>query len=83
MSSTVSQEPKKPDKQASDADVLTLLWSMADTTWRMFTPPTILVGAGIWLDLKLETKPWLTILGAVVGLACSIWLVKRQLGETH
>lgn len=57
-----------------------LIWSMADTTWRMFTPPVLTVPAGLWADLKFGTKPWLTILAAVVGLGLSVLLVKRQLG---
>jgi ABC-type phosphate/phosphonate transport system permease subunit len=57
-----------------------LIWSMADTTWRMFTPPALLVPGGIWADLKFGTKPWVTIAAAVVGLALSVLLVKKQLG---
>lgn len=58
---------------------LQLIWSMADTTWRMFTPPALFVPAGIFADLKLETKPWLTFLAAALGLTCSILLVRQQL----
>jgi F0F1-type ATP synthase assembly protein I len=58
-----------------------LIWSMADTTWRMFTPPVLLVPGGIWADLKFHTKPWLTILSTVMGLALAILLVKKQLGK--
>ena len=50
-----------------------LLMSAADTTWRMFVPPLILV------DLKLHSMPWLTILAAVVGLGVAVGLVGRQL----
>lgn len=66
----------------SEDSVMRLLWSMADTTWRMFTPPALLVPAGIWADLKFQTKPWLTLLCAVVGLWLSILLVKKQLGKS-
>ncbi|HEY6736552.1 MAG TPA: AtpZ/AtpI family protein [Candidatus Saccharimonadia bacterium] len=62
-----------------EQSVSRLLWSMADTTWRMFTPPTITVAGGLWADLHWGTKPWLTLLAAAVGLSISIWLVKRQL----
>jgi hypothetical protein len=56
-----------------------IIWSMADTTWRMFVAPAILVPAGLWADLKWGTKPWLTILGAVAGLTLSVLLVRAQL----
>jgi F0F1-type ATP synthase assembly protein I len=51
----------------------------ADTTWRMFTPPAILVPAGIWADLKWGTKPWMTILMTIVGLGLSVALVRQQI----
>ncbi|MDB5179362.1 MAG: hypothetical protein JWN01_1305 [Patescibacteria group bacterium] len=68
--------PTEPEKQDSTVQ---LLLSMADTTWRMFTPPAIFVPGGIWADLKWHTKPWITLVSAVVGLSFSILLVKRQL----
>jgi hypothetical protein len=60
---------------------LQLILSMADTTWRMFTPPAILVPAGIFADLKFHTKPWLTVLSVPLGLGLSALLIKRQLGK--
>ena len=75
----------KTDKQApqtgaeSEASAMALMIAMADTTWRMFTPPALLVGGGLWVDLNYGTKPWLTILGAVVGMALAIALVRQQL----
>lgn len=56
-----------------------LLMSAADTTWRMFVPPLILVPAGIFVDLKLHTMPWITIVAAVAGLVVAVMLVGRQL----
>jgi hypothetical protein len=56
-----------------------MLWSIADTTWRMFTPPAIFVAAGLFGDTRIHTKPWLTIVGAVVGLGVAILLVRAQL----
>jgi len=52
---------------------------MADTTWRMFTPPAIFVTIGIFADLSLRTKPWITLVSLVVGLFFSVLLVKKQL----
>lgn len=72
----------KPDDKASqtEASTLALLAAMADTTWRMFVPPAIFVSGGIWADLKYNTKPWMTVLGAAVGMWIAISLVRQQLG---
>lgn len=59
--------------------MLSLILSMADTTWRMFAPAIVFVGLGVWADVSWGTKPWLTILGAIVGLGCGILLIRQQL----
>jgi F0F1-type ATP synthase assembly protein I len=72
------QDPKQRDPRAKES-TRQLLISMADTTWRMFVSPAILVPVGIFSDLKFHTKPWLTIVSAVVGLGLSVLLVRQQL----
>jgi F0F1-type ATP synthase assembly protein I len=62
-------------------DVMRILRTMADTTWRMFVPPAVVVPMGIWADLKWGTKPWLTILAAMVGLVLSVAMVAKQMRE--
>jgi hypothetical protein len=62
-----------------EASTFALLASMADTTWRMFTPPALLVAGGLWVDLHWGTKPWMTALATVVGLGFSVLLVRSQL----
>jgi hypothetical protein len=79
---TTKPDKPEPSTPQTEASTLALLAAMADTTWRMFTPPALLVGGGIWADLKFHSKPWLTVLGAVVGLGLSVLLVRRQLGKT-
>lgn len=61
------------------AAMFSMLRSIGDTTWRMFTPPIILVPIGIWADLKWQTKPWLTIMSVIFGFTLSILLVRQQL----
>lgn len=39
------------------------------------------VGAGLGLDFLLDTLPWLTILGALVGLGTVLYHVTRVAGE--
>jgi len=72
--SAASHDPE----QGRDRAVVLLL-DLADTTWRMFVPPTLTVGGGLYADTHWGTKPWLTLVGVPVGLALSILLVRRQL----
>ena len=41
----------------------------------------LFAGGGFWLDRKLETTPWLTICGAVVGVATLFYYLFRLLKE--
>ena len=73
-------EPKPEHTQANTRKyALELIVSMADTTWRMFVPPALLVPAGLWADIKWGTKPWLTLVGLIAGLTLSVLLVRVQL----
>jgi hypothetical protein len=77
-------EKTDPQRQAhpaapSDQSTVTLLLTMADTTWRMFVPSIAVIGVGLWADLKFHTKPWLTLLSVPVGLTLSVLMVRRQL----
>ena len=77
MSSSTDHDPdNRPPKRE---DWVQLMVSMADTTWRMFTPPAIFVPAGIYADLKWHTKPWLTVLSVPISLGISVLLIKKQL----
>ena len=58
---------------------LLLLVTLADTTWRIFVPVGGLASLGIWADLRYHTKPWITLIGVVVGFAIAIILVRQQL----
>jgi hypothetical protein len=82
MSSKFDQKQER-DVPQSEAGVMQLLLSMADTTWRMFTPAIILVPAGIFTDLKLHTKPWVTVVCVPLALWLSAMLVKKQLREVR
>jgi F0F1-type ATP synthase assembly protein I len=63
----------------SQGMAFSMLWSIADTTWRMFTPAAIFVSAGLVGDIRFHTRPWLTIVGAIAGLGMAIMLVRSQL----
>lgn len=54
-------------------------FTFLDTTWRMAVPVVLAAAIGIFADLKLGTKPWLTLVMVVIGFVVAIWLVKKQL----
>lgn len=60
-----------------------LLLTMADTTWRIFTPVLLFTGFGIWLDLTIGTKPWLTFAGVIIGFILAAMLVKAQIKKVQ
>ena len=69
---------------AKDTESVTaLLFSMADTTWRMVLPAVIFVAGGLYLDIHLGTKPWLTLVGLVLGLVGGSMLIRRQLKRSE
>jgi divalent metal cation (Fe/Co/Zn/Cd) transporter len=72
---------KKGDERSlppKNSTVLLLL-TMADTTWRVFIPAVGFTILGLAIDKLLATKPWLMILGIVLGAALAIWLVRLQM----
>lgn len=71
-------DPKLKPKPTDEA-IWPLMAAMAETTGRMVAPAIVAVGGGLWLDIHWGTRPWLTLLGAALGLAAGGWLVRRQL----
>jgi len=67
--------PTPPDKST----VILLLTTIGDTTWRMFIPIIGLAILGVVADLHLHTKPWLTVVGIIIGVAIASVLVLRQI----
>lgn len=78
-------KPKPPTKDGKtntatkDQATATILLTLADTTWRIFTPVIIATGGGIWADLHFGTKPWITFIAVALGFAVAILLVRAQL----
>ncbi len=72
-----------PTTHTTDGDIGFGLGALAldflDTTWRIAVPVVLFAGTGIFADIHLHTKPWITLLGLVVGFAAAGVLVKRQL----
>lgn len=44
-------------------------------------PVVLFAGLGIFIDRSLDSGPWVTLLGMVVGFGCAVLLVKRQIGR--
>ncbi|MEO5949561.1 MAG: AtpZ/AtpI family protein [Candidatus Saccharimonas sp.] len=58
-----------------------LILSMMDTTWRMFVPTIGLLIVGNALDERFGLRPWLMLLGIILGGLIATYLVKRQLKD--
>ena len=69
------------DKNVKPHDLTTggVLLQLADTTWRIAVPVLIFAGLGILADVRLGTKPWITLLAVVAGFFVAAVLVKRQI----
>ncbi|HSH55335.1 MAG TPA: AtpZ/AtpI family protein [Candidatus Limnocylindrales bacterium] len=56
------------------------VWAtLIDTSARLFIPSVGGTVAGLWLDLRLDTKPWFTISGVVLGTILAFSLVYLQI----
>ncbi len=70
---------KSPSGNADHFSLGSLAIDFMDTAWRIAVPVILFAGLGIFIDIKLESKPWVTLLGTVIGLVFAGLLVKRQL----
>lgn len=76
---TVNATEANGNNKSGASATSVILLTMADTTWRIFTPVILFAGLGIWLDVNVTTKPWMTFLGVALGFAFAGWLVKNQI----
>ena len=65
--------------QNSPFVVGTLASDILSTAWRMTVPVVVLAICGLLLDKQLDTAPWFTLLGTIVGFGFSALLVKKQI----
>lgn len=73
--STTKQTPHNSSPFAAG----TLAFDFLDTAWRMAVPVILFAVAGLLLDKKIDSAPWLTLLGVVIGFVFSGILVKKQI----
>lgn len=72
-------KPNIQSDSSTEVDtVRVLLGTIGDTTWRMFVPSVGFTLLGVWLDSVFGLKPWLMIVGIILGFAMAVILVKRQ-----
>lgn len=45
----------------------------------MISPVLVLGGLGYWLDGRWDTRPWLAVVGATLGMATGMYSVIRRL----
>ena len=70
---------KSPATAASSRAQLRVGRELLDTTWRMTIPVVLCASLGIVLDRSLQTSPFLTIVGMIIGFGAAALLVKRQI----
>lgn len=69
-------------QNTSGNDALTLgrlTLDFLDTAWRIAVPVALLAVAGIFADKALNSAPWLTLLGMVLGFVAAGLLIKKQI----
>ncbi len=82
--STSSDKPGDSTPPSTEkSPVVLLLRDVGDTTWRMFVPTIGLTLVGVYLDIRWDTMPWLTLVGAAVGGLIAAFFVKKQLQKVH
>jgi len=72
-------KPSKPEPSVLG----TILLDLVDTAWRIATPVLLFAGIGIFIDKKIGSAPWITLLGVVIGFVGAGLLVKKQLSAVN
>jgi len=72
------QDSKGSSVPPPNSTALLLLGTFADTTWRMLVPSVGLTLLGVWLDSICGVKPWLMVVGIILGAVFAVLLVKQQ-----
>ncbi len=76
---STTKTPRDNDSLSLGAIALDLL----DTAWRIAMPVLLFAVGGLLCDRHFGTKPWLTILGMIVGFGAAGLLVKNQLAAIN
>jgi F0F1-type ATP synthase assembly protein I len=70
---------KSPSGTSDHFSLGSLAFDFLDTSWRIAVPVVLFASIGIFADIKLGSKPWLTLLGTIIGFVFAGVLLKEQL----
>jgi hypothetical protein len=80
MTQKAADHPTTRPRRVNDTLTLGTLGSdLLDTAWRIAIPVLIFALLGIFADKNLETAPWITLIGVVIGFVIAGLLIKKQL----
>ncbi|KKS65614.1 MAG: hypothetical protein UV36_C0047G0002 [Parcubacteria group bacterium GW2011_GWC2_42_6] len=71
-------EDNKQDNKEKSFSALSLAWSLG---WYIALPLVILALAGRWADKKFDTSPWFLLIGAMLAIGISSFLVFKKAME--
>lgn len=57
--------------------------AVLNMSWQLAVLVLVLIAGGYWLDEKMNTIPILTILGIILALVGSIFVIKRQIDSLN
>lgn len=57
----------------------TVALDLLDTAWRIAIPVALFAVAGIFIDRKIGSAPWVTLVGMIAGFVAAGYLLKQQL----
>ena len=85
MKKTAAHSATSINKTNSSQTVSTLQLggSYFGTGWRIVAPVILMVAVGAVGDSILRSKPWMTLIGLVIGFMLASILVKRQSPDTE
>lgn len=78
---TAADQPTTKSPNEDHFSIAKLAADFLDTSWRIAVPVVIFALLGIFVDIKLGTKPWLTLIGTVIGFVFAGLLIKKQLAR--
>jgi hypothetical protein len=72
-------EPTTPNSPLGDKPftIATLGLDLLDTTWRIVVPVIAFAALGIFADIQLGSKPWMTLTGVAIGFVIAGLLIKK------
>ncbi len=69
----------QPPREPAPVPLGTIALDLMNTAWRIAVPVLLFSVGGIFADKHIDTAPWLTLLGLVVGFIFAALLIKQQI----